>query len=141
MLKKIITFFQSDAFFELFRYGIIGILTTIVSYGTMYVFHYMCGIEANISNTISILCAILFAYLANKVFVFQSKTNTAKELLKEAVSFFAARGVSMLVEIILYFLLSTPLHIEPMISKLLVNIIVLILNYILSKLFVFKKGK
>lgn len=139
MMQKLIRFLKSDAFGELFRYGIIGVLTTAVSYGTMYLFHYIVGMESNLSNTLSIICAILFAYVANKIFVFKSKTNTLHALIKEAISFFAARGVSMGVEIVGYFILNTIFKIEAMIAKLLINIIVLILNYVLSKLFVFKK--
>ena len=141
MFEKLKAFIKSEAFWELFRYGIIGVLTTAVSYGTMYVFHYMWNMESNLSNTLSILCAILFAYAANKLFVFKSKTDSFPALLREAASFFAARGFAMLVEIVGYFFFNTILRIEAMIAKLLINIVVLILNYVLSKLFVFRKTK
>ncbi len=138
-MLKICKYLNNERFIELFRYGITGVATTIVSYITFYLFHYICHIESNLANTISILCAIVFAYISNKFFVFKSKTTTLSSLSKEALSFFAARGFSMLIEIIGYFILYSLLSVDPLISKIIVNVVVLITNYVLSKRYVFNK--
>lgn len=124
---------------EIIRYIIIGGLTTAVSFSVFWILCYMVGIETNLSNIISIICAVIFAYITNKIIVFRSKTHGPKELIKEAASFVFARGITIITEIGGVFLLVTVLHNPPMLSKVSVSVIIIILNYIISRFWVFKK--
>ena len=140
MKDKVSQYFNSASFWELMRYGIIGLLTTAVSYGTLYILYYQRHIEGNLANILSIACAIVFAYVANKLFVFRSHQNSWRKLLQEGISFLGARLFGMLIEVVGFFVLETLLGIEAMISKILINIVVLILNYLFSKLLVFRQS-
>ncbi len=140
-MSKFSTYLKSKSFSELLRYTVTGVLTTVVSYSTFYLFNYKLHIESNTANTLSVICAVIFAYFANKCFVFKTKCPTLTSLIKEAVSFFSARGIAMVIEVSGYFILYSLLCIDALISKILVNIIVLMTNYLLSKFIVFRKQK
>ena len=126
---------------ELFRYCVIGGLTTLVSFGTLWLFENLLYLEANLANILSILCAVTFAYVTNKLFVFRTHVGSAGALLREAASFFAARGVTMLVEAGGFFALHSLMHLGSMWAKLAISVVVLVLNYVLSKLIIFRKKK
>ena len=97
------------------------------------------SIELYISNIIAWILSVLFAYITNKLFVFESKNKSKTENLKEMVSFFGFRVLSLVFDMGCMFLLVDILRIGELISKVLSNILVIILNYIFSKLFIFKK--
>ena len=121
---------------HLITYGIFGVLTTIVSFGSFYILRKtFINVDENILNTISIIIAVIFAYFVNKKFVFKSKD---KNIFKEFGKFAASRAFSALFEMVAFFILNTLLNIDGMISKVLISIIVIVLNYITSKVFVFK---
>ena len=141
MIKKLWNWFLTDKIQELFRYCVIGALTTLVSFGTLWIFVHLAGMDANLANILSIICAVLFAYVTNKLFVFRSHSADLNALFREAVAFFAARGVSMLVEAGGFSLLYELLHLNEMVAKLIISVVVLILNYVLSKWIVFRKKK
>jgi len=120
------------------RYIIVGGCTTMVN---LVVFTILCKVlhfEVNLSNVISILCAIFFAYVTNKIFVFESKTNGIQELLLEMAKFVGARMSTMAIEVGGVFLLYEVIRQDEVIAKLETQIIVLIVNYFISKFFVFK---
>lgn len=122
---------------HLITYGVFGVLTTIVSFGSFYILRKIfVNVDENILNTISIILAVIFAYLTNRKYVFKSKD---KNIFKEFCKFAGSRAFSAVFEIILFFILNTLLKIEGMLSKALISIIVIILNYITSKVFVFKE--
>lgn len=127
---------------EIINYLIAGVLTTLVSLGV----YYFCVItfldpknatELQIANILSWICAVTFAYVINRKFVF--KSNTDKKL-KEATSFYTSRITTLVMDMLTMFILVTLLHINDKIAKLIVQVIVTITNYVLSKLFVFKKS-
>lgn len=125
---------------EVINYLIFGGLTTIVSFLTYYIVAKIFGIEEVTSNIFSWFCAVLFAYITNKIFVFNSKTNTVKETFKELVSFFLARIVSgMLCDVGTFAIMVKVFHINDIFSKIVTQVMVIVLNYIFSKLIVFKK--
>ncbi|MBR3864406.1 MAG: GtrA family protein [Clostridia bacterium] len=127
---------------EQISYLFFGGLTTLVSIGSFSLFYYLILNGNNlVSNLISETIAITFAYVTNKLFVFNSKTNTAKSFLMELISFFALRIVSSFVNIGAMYLLVDILHGTAWLWKIIVNVVIIILNYIFSKLFVFKKGE
>jgi len=125
---------------EVILYGVFGIFTTIVNLASFYVLTNIFHWEQNISNTIAILLAVIFAYITNKDLVFHSDAKTTKEKLMQFVKFMSGRAFTMIVEwlgCLLLFL--TPIN--QMISKLAMTIIVIILNFFISKFFAFKKQK
>lgn len=125
---------------EVILYVVFGVLTTIINLGSFYIFTNILKWEENISNIIAITLAVLFAYITNKDLVFHSEADTKKEKVNEFLKFIAGRAFTMVVEFIGCFLLfMTP--IPQMISKLAVTVIVVILNFFISKFFAFKKKK
>lgn len=138
---------------ETVTYLIFGVLTTVLNYTVLGVWRFLFGNEEEITlwgNTAAFIIATSFAYITNKIFVFQSKNWTGKTLLKEAVSFFGARLFSFaLVEqlgIHLAYVLNldkwTLLGIDGIfMAKIVLSVIGVVLNYIMSKLFVFNKKK
>lgn len=126
---------------EIINYLIVGGLTTVVSLGS----YYLCvltfldpntALELQIANIISWICAVTFAYFANRKFVFESKNENK---LKEAGSFYLSRVATLLMDMGIMFVLVTLLNFNDKIAKLVVQVIVTVLNYVFSKLFVFNK--
>jgi len=128
------------------RYIVFGALATFVNIGV----YALCakiifvGLEeaqrVDFSNYIAIGTAMVFAYICNKVFVFNSKTNGIKELFKEITSFVGCRIISAIVEVILMRITVVNLGFNEILMKIFTNIIVMILNFIFSKIIIFKKG-
>ena len=126
---------------EVINYLVFGVLAMFVN-GSYYVFARMLSIDEVISSGLSWFCSVLFAYITNKLFVFDSKTNTAKEFLKEIISFFLARILSgILCDVGTFALMVKVLNINDMIAKVVTQVMVVIVNYILSKFFIFKNKK
>ena len=127
---------------EVINYLVFGVLSTIVNFFTYFISARLIGIDEVISSGISWFCAVLFAYITNKVFVFESKTHGIKEFVKEIVSFFLARIISgALCDVGTFAIMVKVLHINDIISKVVTQVMVLIVNYIFSKLIIFKKKK
>lgn len=125
---------------EVLIYLFFGGLTFLVSVITYAYFNAVLGINELVANIFSWILAVVFAFVTNKIWVFHSKNNALLGLLKEMLSFFAGRLVTLGVEEILLFIFITKLHFHSLLIKVIAQIIVIILNYIISKLFVFKKG-
>lgn len=138
---------------ETVTYIIFGVLTTAVSFLTFkafdVVFH---GKYYLLSNTISWIAAVAFAYVTNKLFVFESKTWSVDVIKKEIPSFVSARIASYLIEQVGMFLLVTVLGFKDkvfdfviislsgkMTAKAIVSVLVVVINYVLSKFIIFKK--
>lgn len=124
---------------EISRYIIVGGCTTLVNLITFTVMRGLFNINVNISNVVSIIISILFAYVTNKVFVFESHCLTIKELLSELSKFFGARLLTMIIEVGGVFLLYDIIGQNEFVAKIEIQVIVLIANYIISKFFVFSK--
>lgn len=127
---------------ETVSYVVFGALTTvvnIVAYQVSYNTLPFSAIANNAAgNTIAWVLSVLFAYVCNKLFVFQSKTHGARALLWEAGKFIGARVFSFAVDMAGMLLLVNALHVNSAVSKILMNIIVMIMNYFFSKWFIFK---
>ena len=100
-----------------------------------------CGLELNIANLISIITAILFAYVVNSRFVFQDKCETLRDHFRPFCKFISARLVTMVIEVGGVWLLVEVCKMNDMVGKFITQFIVLALNYIFSKFFVFTTGK
>ena len=132
---------------EVISYIIFGVLTTIANIAISYILKAFLHIEGNIASTIGIICSILFAYFTNRKWVFQSEANTTKEKWVEFGKFILGRGFTMVVEIVGVFLLNDVIHsfygivsdnMAYLINKALITVIVIILNFFISKFFAFK---
>ena len=125
---------------EVINYLFFGGCTFFVNLITYSIFAKIFGINEIISNIIAWVVAVSFAYITNKLFVFESKTKGAKEFLKEMGSFVLARVFSGITcDIGTFALMVKVLHINDVISKIVTQIMVIIVNYLLSKLIVFRK--
>lgn len=137
-MKKILIQYK-----EIISYLIFGVLTMIVSLSTYYILTNTIlnpnkGIELQIANIISWIICVTFAYITNRKYVFNSKNTN---IIKEILSFYLSRISSLLVDMSLMYIFVTVLNYSDSIMKLINQIIITILNYILSKLIVFKKEK
>ena len=125
---------------ETILYIIFGIFTTIINLSVFFILNTMLKINENISNFIAILLAVLFAYITNKDLVFHSKADGIKEKWVEFVKFIAGRAFTMLVEFVGGLILFN-LPISNIITKIGLTITVIILNFFISKFFIFKDNK
>lgn len=127
---------------EVINYLIFGVLATIVNFVSYYIFARLVGIDEVISSGMSWFCSVLFAYITNKIFVFDSKTESKKDLLKECISFFLARIVSgILCDVGTFALMVKVLKINDIVSKIVTQVMVVIVNYVFSKFIIFKRKK
>ncbi len=127
---------------EIINYLIFGVLTTIVSLAVYYLLVSLFldannPVELQIANIISWIISVTFAYITNRKFVFESK-NTNK--IKEVSTFFTSRIFTLFLDMIIMFLGVSVFILNDSLVKLFSQFIIIIGNYILSKLFVFKKG-
>lgn len=120
-------------------YLISGGIATFLNIGVFALLTYMFKINYGISNIIAIIVSIIFQYISNKFIVFESKRNTFKENVKEFVSFISCRAITMIMDQAMMTIGVEKLGINELVMKVIVNIIVIIVNYIFSKLIVFKK--
>ncbi len=127
------------------RYLVFGALTTLVNILTYDLFYYAIFENTfwsnSVANAIAWIVGAVFAYITNKMCVFNSKVEGKKALLIEMISFFAARLVTFAFDEAIMIITVDKLHWNAGIMKIIANIIVIILNFVFSKLFVFKKGK
>lgn len=119
---------------EMMSYVFVGIMTTLVNYIVYFVLLKMHS-HWLIANSISWVFAVIFAYYANKKYVFESQNDIKKELS----SFVLLRFLTLIVENGCLYVFINLIHIQPMISKLLVSFITILSNYILCKFKIFKK--
>lgn len=124
---------------EGWRYLIFGALATVVNIAVYSVAFYVTHIDNAVSNVIAWVVAAIFAYITNKFMVFASKVDTKKALLREITSFFSCRLFTLVVDEIIMIISVDKLGLSAFIMKVVANIVVIILNFILSKLIIFKK--
>ena len=126
---------------ELLSYLIVGILTTIVSYGvycllTLFFLDPYNKFELQIANVVSWICAVTFAYFTNRKYVFKSEE---KNMFKEGSKFYLSRILTLLLDMATMFIMVSLLHVNDKLSKLVSQVLVTIGNYIISKFWVFTK--
>lgn len=126
---------------ELFDYLIVGVLTTLISLAVYYACTWTFANPNNpillqVANVLSWIVSVLFAYVMSRHFVFHSKNEN---IMKEISSFFLSRLATLLMDMGIMFLLVTILKQNSNIAKLVSQVVVIVMNYILSKLIVFKK--
>lgn len=141
MLEKIKALYMQ--YKELINYLIVGVLTTVVSLGTYYgcVLTFLdpnSAIQLQIANILSWIAAVTFAYFTNRKYVFES---TNSNMIQEAMKFYASRLSTLGMDMLIMFVGVTWLGFSDKIMKLVVQVVVTIANYVISKFLVFKKEK
>lgn len=136
MIKKLL-----EKYKEILMYLIFGVLTTLVSYIVYAIFYYKIGASALVSNIFSWIFSVTFAFITNKLFVFESKSFKLAKFFYEAASFYGCRLLSGVVETLFIWLTVDLLSLNSMFMKILISVFVVIVNYFFSKLFIFKKEK
>lgn len=148
-MNKILMYIKKQS--EIISYLFWGVCTTVVSWGSYTLlmfclddFQILAVMAVLISNIFSWVCAVIFSFVTNKIFVFKSKSWKKDIFIQEAVKFVTTRFVTGVLEIILVPVLvflgldQKVLGIDGMLSKIVVSILVVVLNYICSKIFIFK---
>ena len=126
---------------EIISYLFWGVMSTVVNYGAYFLCTMVFHLNYLISNGIAWVAAVLFAFVTNKLFVFESKSWEPKLAFKEFWQFVSARIFSGLLETGMLYLFVDVLGFPDAQIKIIASILVVILNYIFSKLIIFKKPK
>lgn len=133
---------------ETITYLIFGVLTTGVSFATAGAAKFLleqagCNdkVVSDVSTVISWICAVTFAYVTNRIWVFNSRAHGFKAIVKEAAMFYGGRLSTLIIETLMMRLGYSVMGINYWITKITANVVVLILNYIISKFFIFRKKK
>ncbi len=126
-------------YYDVLVYLVFGVLTTLVNYIVYLPCYNIFGISSSLSNVIAWAAAVAFAYLTNKPFVFKSHDWSANTVLPELLKFVGTRIGSGTLETLILLIFVDVLSMNGNVWKLLTSVIVVILNYIGSKLFVFRK--
>ncbi len=138
-LKKLADCYREHR--EGMRYLVFGALSTVINIVVFAICAKFVNLSTAISNTIAWIVAVLFAYVTNKIYVFNSKTSELRNLAREIISFFSARIVTLVIETAFLWIVIDKLGFNDILMKIISNIIVIILNYVFSKIFIFKKEK
>lgn len=124
---------------ELIAYGIFGVLTTVINIVVYTVCYNRLGISNVVSNIVAWILSVLFAYVTNKIWVFESRATEIKVLLYEMGTFFGCRLATGLLDLFIMYITVDGLALNSTLMKCISNVIVIITNYIFSKLVIFKR--
>ena len=136
MIQKIRALIEK--YWDILIYLVFGVLTTVVNYAVYLPVYNFCGISAAVSNMIAWVVAVVFAFLTNKPFVFHSYDWSAKTVVPELIKFVSCRLASGVMETVILFLAVDLMDWNGNIWKLITQILVIIINYVGSKLLVFR---
>ena len=136
-MKKILSLIEK--YYDILSYLFIGVLTTVVNYIIYLPCYNLLGLSATVSNMIAWVVAVAFAYLTNKPFVFRSHDWSAKTVVPELTKFVGSRIASGALETVIIFVTVDCLLWNGNVMKLVTSVLVVILNYVASKLLVFRK--
>ena len=128
-------------YYDVIAYLFFGVVTTIVNIVVYAICAHVFGIETVISTAIGQVVSIIVAYLTNRKWVFKSQAHTAKAITREIVSFASARAATFILDMLIMFIFVDKMHLPDIPVKIASNIVVIILNYVASKLFIFAKPK
>ena len=118
-----------------------GGVAFVLSMVLFYIFANMMMIEEQIANVITWIICVIFTYITNRTFVFRSKTTGIKAIIKEFTEFTTARLATLVLENVVLFICIDVLFWHNMLAKLVGQFLVIVSNYVLSKLWIFKKEK
>ena len=122
---------------DVIRYIFFGGCTTVVNLASFF-FLRQAGLQREIANVISVILAIVFAYVVNSKFVFLDKCETLKDHIRP---FVGARLSTMVIEVGGVWFFAEIVHLNDMVGKLIIQFVVMALNYVFSKFLVFTSGR
>ena len=125
---------------DVIRYIFFGGCTTVVNLASFF-FLRQAGMQREIANVISIILAIVFAYVVNSKFVFLDKCETLKDHIRPFCKFVGARLSTMVIEVGGVWFFAEIVHLNDMVGKLIIQFVVMALNYVFSKFLVFTSGR
>ena len=128
-----------EKYWDVISYLFFGVLTTVVNYLVYLPVYNLLGVSAAVSNAIAWVVAVAFAFLTNKPFVFRSHDWSAKTVVPELTKFVSCRLASGVMETVILFVTVDLLGWNGNLWKLVTSVLVVVLNYLASKLLVFKK--
>lgn len=123
---------------EIVSYLIFGILTTLVNIVTFWLLNKIIGMDYRVATTIAWIISVIFAFITNKLYVFNSKTTGIYSLFKELFSFLFFRLLSYFLDLSLMIILIEFIKADSLIAKITANVFVVIFNYFASKFVIFK---
>ena len=138
-MEKIVELLKKSLTKEVILYIVFGIFTTLVNLGSFYIMNSLLHLEENISNFIAILLAVIFAYITNKDLVFHSNAKGIKNRLIQFLKFMLGRAFTMIVEFVGGLVLFK-IPIPNIITKAFLTVVVIIVNFFISKFFAFKNN-
>ena len=124
---------------EIFFYGIFGVGATVINIASYQVFAKICGIPYLVANVLAWILAFIFAFITNKLFVFESKSWGRSVAMKEFLGFLSARLATGILDTALMWVFVSVIRIDDTLSKVIINLLVIVINYIASKFFIFKR--
>ena len=136
-MELIQTLFAKFVNYETISYLVVGVLTTVISIAVFAGCYRKLKMSTVVSNIISWVIAVAFAYVANKIFVFQSPSWELAVITKEIIGFVSARLFTLVLDIAFIYITVDKLHWNDILCKIGSNVIVMIVNYVASKLFIF----
>lgn len=138
MAQKLLIYIKKH--WDFLMYMVFGVLTTLVNYIVFLPCMYVVGLTATVSNIIAWVAAVAFAYVTNKPFVFHSTDWSLKTVGPELSKFLSCRVASGVMETVIMMVCVDLLGWNGALWKIIANVLVIIVNYIGSKLLVFKKS-
>lgn len=139
MLDKLIALYKK--YKEVILYLVFGGLTTLINIVVYAVCAHLSPMSTVASTTVAWIISVLFAYITNKIFVFESKTEDLGALARECISFIGCRLATGIMDIAIMYVSVDMFGLNDMVMKIASNILVIILNYLFSKLFIFAGSK
>lgn len=133
-IKKLLLKYKS-----FISYAFFGVCTTVVNVVSYYLCFNIAGIWNVVSTVIAWVLAVLFAYITNKIWVFESKSFVRKVLVKEIPAFFGCRLATGVLDVVIMYMAVDVMHSNGTVWKIISNILVIIINYVASKIVIFKK--
>ena len=138
-MDKLIKIYRKNE--EAVNYLFWGFAAFVLGTGLFYVFANVMGLYEQIANVLSWIICVIFAYVTNRTFVFKSKVKGIKNIFAEFKDFIAARILTLVMENVILFVMIDLMDINNMIAKIVGQVVVIVSNYFLSKLWIFRKKK
>ncbi|MCC0639476.1 MULTISPECIES: GtrA family protein [unclassified Clostridioides] len=126
---------------ETILYLFFGAFTNLVNIVSYLFFTRVISFNFMVANALAWILAVLFAYVTNKFFVFESRRVELKFLFREFLSFVSFRLISGIIEMVIMYIMIDLLFVNDVMVKIFTNIVVIVLNYLFSKMIIFRKQK
>lgn len=126
---------------EMINYLVFGVLTTVVNIASYWIFTEIFHVDYRISTTIAWFFSVIFAFITNKMYVFNSKCLNLNTMIREFISFIFFRILSYLIDLGMMIALVEWIKMNDLVAKILANIVVIMINFVASKYIIFRKAK